>query len=131
MDRSIRLLQDGSDVLLIVNGVCVAQIPWEAAITIGKNMVGVAKTAEEFAHKDSIIADQALLTRVGAGFGLTNNVKLQEEAKQMAAWDKKMRTIPADYRGKPGTPSVSQTPANQSISLQGIDTHEKFGKVGG
>jgi hypothetical protein len=110
MDKSIRIKQEGSHVLLIVNGILIAELPHDAAHRVGKALMSSAKLAEEWANPLPLVADQALAFRCGLPFGLTNNVKIIEEAKQSALYDRDLRRY---IRGTPtkihiGTPGVHQ-----------------------
>ena len=109
-DKSIRLKQEGSRVLLIVNGVCVADMPWEAALGVGRACYQCAKMAEEHAKHNDVIADQALAFRLGLPVGLSNNRKIIEEAKKDALFDRDLRRYIRGHATKitVGTPGIYQ-----------------------
>lgn len=106
--KSLRIKQEKDHVLLIVNGVCIADMPWQAAQDVASALAGAGKLAEEHACADKIISDQALLTRSGANFGLSQNPLILSEAKNMAAWDRDLRkSVKNNYQGVVGTPEVN------------------------
>lgn len=107
---SLRVVQAGSKVLLLVNGSMVADIPWQAALKVSKALRSVAKLAEEWDNAERLIADQALMIRTGAPFGLTNNRKITEAAYTEAQWGDLRRHVPAAptirSREEFGTPRI-------------------------
>lgn len=109
MSRShARIAQDGDHVELSIDGK-LWRLPWQAAVELGKNLVAQGKLAEEVASANRVIADAALLMRVGAPFGLTRNRKIREEAKSMAQWDSSLRRYikTPKWRGVEfGTPAI-------------------------
>jgi hypothetical protein len=82
---------EGDRVLVIKDGRAVFEMPWQAALDLAQALAAKGKQAEEFAKANTIIADQALLARLGARFGLTSNPVMQHEAMKKAAWDRTLR----------------------------------------
>lgn len=88
----IQLKQDGSQVLMLVDGALIASVPWQAALEVSQALRSVGKLAEEHASAQSIIMDQAILTRAGWPFmGLTAHPTLLAEAAKEAAWSSDLR----------------------------------------
>ena len=80
MTSEFRIHVEAEKVLLLLNGRLIAELPWEAAVTIGRGLIQKGHEAEEYAKHQLVIADQALLFKVGAPFGLTNNRDIIHEA---------------------------------------------------
>ena len=89
--QELRFRQERDRVLVLLNGRLIADMPWDAADDCWKAMRSVSKLAEEYALANRIIFDHALLLRVGATIGLTNNRKMQAEAAKEAAWNSDLR----------------------------------------
>lgn len=89
--------RENTNVLLLIGGELVAEWPWEAAKEIAKAIRVQALRAEEQAKAEQIIMDQAILTRAGAPFGLTNRPDLLKAAANEAAWNRNLRRY---IRGK-------------------------------
>jgi len=83
--------QEGDRVLVFKNGVLIADMPWQAADQLWKAIRAKTKAAEEHASAEQIIADQSLLIRAGAPFGLTNHPLILSEATKEAAWNRDLR----------------------------------------
>ena len=112
MADQIRIQREGTRVLVVKNGVLVADLEWQAALDLGRGLTQVAHRAEEYANAEQIIFDQAILTRAGAPFGLTNNPILLAEAGKEAAWNKYLRRyMPHGIQSKGivGTPAICMT----------------------
>lgn len=95
---SMRIHQSEANVVLEFDGK-VAIMPWDKALELCKAIRDIAKMAEEFANKNAIIADGAVLLRAGFGVGLTNDAYLRKEIKKKAETDRELRrmlpTIPS------------------------------------
>ena len=91
-----RIRQEGSNVLLFVNGKVVVNLPWDAWLELSREIIAKARQAEQIAKADKVIKDQALLQRYGFPIGVTNNKDMQKEAMNEAAWGSELR------RYKPG-----------------------------
>lgn len=102
---------EGDRVLLAIDGRGYA-IPWQQAIELGRALIAKAREAEEVASANRIIADQALLTRVGAPFALSNNRLIRGAARTAAQWDSALRrAIKATPRREHvGVPTIHQEP---------------------
>lgn len=96
---------------MITNGRLVLDLPYEAALEIGRAMIGKAKQAEELANPHKIIMDQAILFRAGFPLGLTNNRDIMSESIKTAMHDRDLRRfMTGGVRSKEvvGTPSLIQ-----------------------
>ena len=82
---------EGANVVVIVNGTTILDLPWDAAIALARGMISKAKTAEVNAKALEIVSDQALLIRAGMPFNLTLRPDLIKLAGNMAAWDSDLR----------------------------------------
>lgn len=85
-------------------------LPYDAAAQAGQILIMQAGAAEESAKAEQIIADQALATRAGLNFGLSNNPKILEAAKSEAFHNRELRLAIPTMRGTAmyGTPGVKQ-----------------------
>lgn len=115
--RAVNVRQEGERVLVIENGRTLLDLPADAALVLAKAIHIKAKQAEEWVNKEAIIADQAILTRLGVPFGLTNHPILLEEATKEAAWNSNLRRYIPPSRAKGiesqevfGTPTIIQHP---------------------
>lgn len=105
---SANVRHDGDRVLLTIDGKT-WQLPWQAAVQLGRLMQSAGRQAEEFAQANRVIADEALLLRAGAPFSLSSNPKIREAAKTEAAWGSLRRYLPARFRDAEfGVPSIRQ-----------------------
>lgn len=116
----IRVIQNGARVVLLINGKRVEGMPHQSAAQLGKALLGVARLAEEWDQAERIAADQALLMRAGAPFGLSDNPKILAEARKQARHDRDLRryiprpAIPAiASRETFGAPTIRQTPPKE------------------
>lgn len=89
--RAVNVRCEGDRVVVIENGAAVFDLPWDAALALARAIHVKAKEAEEEAKALSIIADQALLTRLGAPIGLTSRPDMLREAAKEAAWNSDLR----------------------------------------
>jgi hypothetical protein len=72
-----------------------------------------ARRAEERDAVEQVIYDQAILTRMGARFGLTDDAAIQDEAGKEAAWNRELRrALPGGVRSTEavGTPTIIRDP---------------------
>jgi hypothetical protein len=112
----IAIRAEGNRVLVIRNGKAILDMPWDAALTFSKAVRIKALEAEEIGKVESLVFDQAILTRMGVPFGLTNNGAILKEATKEAAWNSDLRRY---IRGKRagglesqavvGTPNIIRT----------------------
>jgi hypothetical protein len=113
---AVRIVQNRGRVLLLVDGRLVADMPWQAADNTAAAFRSVARKAEEWDSAERIIADQALLHRIGVPLGLTDHPLLQREAVKMAQSDRALRRyLPGGVRSKEvfGTPKLIQKPPQE------------------
>jgi hypothetical protein len=89
-------------------------LPWQAALELGRGLLSAAKRAEEIADANRIIADQALLVRAGAPFAISDHPKILDAARNEAQWDSSLRRAlpkPGARAGVEfGVPSINQEP---------------------
>lgn len=109
----VRLRQEGSQVWINWDDKCWMLLGAKELRQIWREMDGVLKLAEEYEQADRIIQDTAIMLRAGAPFALSDNRKIVESAKTMAAWDSDLRRY-MPMRGitsqeRFGTPSIKQT----------------------
>ena len=106
--------RDGIDVVVVMNGRRVLDVPWDAALQLARAITIQARRIEEQVKALRIIDDQALLIRTGAPFGITNHPALMKEAKKEAANNDKLRKyiphVSDSIRSKEavGTPTIIQ-----------------------
>lgn len=115
--------QEGREILLIVNGRAVLQMPWDAALVLSRAIYTQAKKAEELANADLLIADNALLMRAGIPLDLTTRPELLNESRKEAAWNSSLRRYIRASRydqrhaGRVYAPSVKQMKAREHGDL--------------
>ena len=111
--NEFRVRQEGTRVMILLDGRLVADLPWEKADALWKAIRAQTKRAEEEAMAQPIIMDQALLLRIGARLGLTNRADLQAAAGKEAAWNRDLRRyLPGGVKSQEavGTPTLIQHP---------------------
>lgn len=109
--EQIRVGRDGNRIKVISKGRLILDVPHEAALEIGRAIIGKAKEAEELANPRQIIMDQAILFRSGFPLGLTNNRDIMSESIKTAMHDRDLRRfMPGGVRSQAvvGTPSLIQ-----------------------
>ncbi len=129
---SVRVKVDGGNVLIIHNGRCLMQMPWEGARDMSKALRTAAGMAEQNAHRDKLIQDQATLIRAGFPLALTKDPATFKEAGNEAANNRELRrAMPGGIPDKVvfGLPSIKH--ALRRIGVKGIPSAEVFGKIGG
>lgn len=111
----VTIRQEGQRVVVISNGKAILDLPWDAAQALARALHIKAHAAEEEAKALDIIYDQAILTRLGVPFGLTNRPDLLKEAANEAAWNPDLRRYikgkragGIESRAIFGTPSILQ-----------------------
>jgi hypothetical protein len=113
MPEQFAIRQEGDRVLVLKNGVLIADMPWQAALELSAALRRKAKAAEECTAAEKIIADQALLIRVGAPFGLTRNWAMLKESVKKAVTNRNLRRyLPGGIKSREvfGTPTIIQRP---------------------
>jgi len=108
---SLTIRHEGTRVLIIKNGVLVGDLDHRAALELGRALMAQAKRAEEIAQHEQIAYDEAILLRAGLGgrLGLTNNRHIMDAAKNLAAWDSRLRRyLPGGVQSAEavGTPAI-------------------------
>jgi hypothetical protein len=102
--RSVTVRQEGTSVLIFVDGQLVLDIPWDGALELSKALHIQAKRAEELAKAPQIVADQAILMRAGWPFAaLSARRDIIEEAGKEAAWNSDLRRYMANNLDPSGT----------------------------
>lgn len=108
---------DGPRVLLTVEGKTVS-LPWEAADELATALRQKARQAEEEAKAILIAGDHAILLRVGVPLGFSNRPDIQQEAAQIAQYDRDLRRyLPGGVRSREafGTPTITrQSPLKEA-----------------
>ena len=110
---AVTLRQEGTRVLVLKGGCLLADMPYEAALDVGRALIAQARKAEELAKVQQIIGDQAIILRAGFPVGLTNHPDIQAEAAKEAAWNTRLRRyMPGGVRSQEavGTPTLIQHP---------------------
>jgi len=106
---TVTLDEDKGQVLLIVNGICVANMSYQAADAVARALSAKARQCEEWHSRDQIADDNALLLRVGANIGLSNRADVLEESVKRAVSDRYLRTrVPGGVKSSEavGTPTI-------------------------
>lgn len=106
---SVTVRQEDNRVLLM-RGSTTLSMPWEVALALGQALIAKAREAEATTKVQDIIQDQSILTRLGVPFGLSNDPRVQAEAKKEAQWGSWFRRmIPLKgirSREAVGTPTI-------------------------
>ncbi len=59
-------------------------LPWQAALEVGKALIRASRKGEEWAKREKIADDQAIVHKLQLPFGLTSNPVIQKEAVKRA-----------------------------------------------
>lgn len=117
---AVTIRREGPDVVLLDgNGRLILRLPWEAALRMGQGIMTQARRIQETADpltRKRVVADQALLNRIGVPIGLINDSRLKDEAMHEAAWNSDLRRyLPGGIRTQEavGTPTLIQHPAKE------------------
>lgn len=121
MKEEIRLVRHpgpaGEDkVCLLVNGTLVADLPYQVAIKLGAEMVGIGKSISNEIASPRQVMDQAILMRAGFRLGLTKNVSVLKQAFNDAQWDRNLR------RYMPSAPGIKSC---EAVGIPSISVGEK------
>lgn len=115
--RSVDVRQEGGRVLILEGGRLLLDLPYDAALALAKALRVKGKQAEEETQAEHIIADQAILTRLGVPVGLSSRPDIQREAAREAAWNTTLRRYIPHSRARGiatqeifGTPVIKQHP---------------------
>ncbi len=109
--KRIRIGQDGPNVIITIDGRAI-EMPWNAALDVGRALIKKARAAEEIAKAEGIIFDQALLIRTGAPLGFSSHPGIQAEAAKEAAYNSRLRKyLPGGVKATEqfGSPNVRLT----------------------
>lgn len=106
----VTVKRDGANIVLEMS---TKVIPYDAALELARAIIIKAKQIEEDVKAGRIIADQALLIRLGIPIGLTNDPAKIKEAMKDSYWDPELRkyitgarAIGIESAEKIGTPSL-------------------------
>lgn len=88
---TVRVRHEGTRVLVLQHGRALLDLPWQAALALAQALRAQGKRAEEIDRAQAIIADQAIVTRLGLRFGLTSHPLLLRSAAHEAAWNRDLR----------------------------------------
>lgn len=106
--------QEGSRVLILLDGRLIESMPWQAAVQASTALLIKGRKAEEHAKANQIIGDSALLIRAGIPLGLSNNPVIVSEAVKEANHNRDLRRyLPGGIQSTAvvGTPAVIQSEA--------------------
>lgn len=120
--RSATVRQDDERVLLIINGQCVLNLPWDGALEIGRALIAQGHRAEEIAKAAGVIRDHAILVRAGVPIGLAVDPRIREEAEKDAAWDSPLR------RYMPGGVKSTESVGAPSVKRRRLTKEQRHGK---
>ena len=121
MSANVRFKVQDDTVMMILNGVLLAEWPWDKALEVSKALASVAKVAEgnSAPARDKIIQDQAVLMRSGfmPGLSLTPDARVFSEAKKEAQYNTKLRRY---LRRTPCVPSGIKWGLPTIVNEQGV-----------
>lgn len=106
---NVRVRCEGDRVLVIVNDRAFMDIGHRQAKELAEAVRAKALEAEEFAMRERLAADGAILLRSGAPFTLSDRPDVQAEAGKLAAWSRALRRfMPGGVKAASmvGTPTV-------------------------
>jgi hypothetical protein len=89
--QRVSVRREGDNILILKNGVLLIEMPYQAALGLSQALRVKAKEVEEEVCAQQIIADQALLLRAGAPFGLTGHPVILRESVKTALTDRNLR----------------------------------------
>jgi len=89
--ESIRFVRHDDKVLILINGVLTADLPWEIALKAGATLISLGKQIENDQNPEEIILDQAILMRAGVQLGLSDNVLIMRESFKEAQGNRDLR----------------------------------------
>lgn len=106
-EHKIRVRQEGRQVILVIDGRGL-EMPWQVARQISDALRTKSVAAREFEQAEMVIHDQALLQKIGAPFGVTDNPRIQREAIKLAVQTQRPGQIVST--AAVGTPTITQFP---------------------
>lgn len=99
--RDVRIRAEGERVLVVVDNRGFMDIGWREAKQLSEALRAKALEAEEFAMRERLVMDGAILARAGAPFTLSNRPDVLEEVKKEAAWSSVLRRfMPGGVKAK-------------------------------
>lgn len=116
---AVRVRRDDGNIIVedAARGAIVLSAPLSAAMAIGEALISKARELETVEQADSIIFDQAILQRMGAGFGLAHRPDMQREAMKEAHWNSQLRRyLPGGVRSQEIVPApqvIKHSPRRQ------------------
>jgi len=105
----LRILQSGSDVILLKDGMLILEGGWDKMLELAQAIIKVSHLAEEWDKILTIAADNAVLIRAGVPIGLTNHPEIKKESIKLAINDRNLRRyMPGGVKSKEvfGTPTI-------------------------
>ena len=91
----LRLRQEYTQVLVIdcTTGKTILDLPYQAAILLGRGLIEYGKRAEQAAAADHVVFDQAFALRAGVPFGFSTDPKVKGEARKEAGHNRELRKM--------------------------------------
>lgn len=111
---SCRIVQNGTNVVMLFDKGVHIELPYQAALQMGRILLQQGKMAEAEAQVHQIVADQAVLMRSGANLGLSDNPRVLQEAFHVAQHDRDLR------RYLPGAGGIKSA---ESVGVPSIVAH--------
>jgi len=109
--------QNGTEVLLLLNGRRVCSLPWGHGLQLARALTIQARRAEEIEKHEQVSFDHGLMQRTGAPFGLAFNRAIRQIGEHKAAWNRSLRRyLPGGVKSqeKLGTPTVRHAKPKES-----------------
>lgn len=129
---AVRIVRQGPRVIVIRAGQTVLDVPAEAAMEIGKQLMAAGRLAklEDPREAERVALDSAVLLRAGVPFGLTSDRRILDMARVEAESNRELRrAMPGGIKGEVqfGTPEVSTPSLVESVrkDLEQIETLSK------
>lgn len=107
----VKVRDEGERVMVVVDDRGFMDLNWRQAKELSEALRVKALAAEEYAMRERIIQDGAILARAGAPFTLSNRPEIIEEVKKEAAWSRALRRfMPGGVKAKAlfGTPTITK-----------------------
>lgn len=101
MFEAVKFLQQEDRVLVIKSGQLVMDLEWQVAVDFGRALVSQGRKAEEWAMREQVVIDQAILTRSGVDLPLATHPKIQAEALKESRWNRALRRFIQPKRAMP------------------------------
>ena len=111
LQDQITIRREDTRVLLLKNGVLIADMPYDKALSVARGLSLKAREAEEIVKAEQVIADNALLLRTGAPIGLSSNPDIIHESIKEAVNNRELRRyLPGGIKSQSvvGRPSLIQ-----------------------